>query len=128
MSVSTAVVAALMGDTPYTDLVSTRLYPSVLPPKVTLPAATYNKVAGTGGTTTGPDLVMTRFQFDSFADTYLEAEDIGVKAYEALRRYSGTSDGLVIADVQMDYNQTVYDDVANLYRDIMDFKIWTNGL
>lgn len=128
MSVPAAIVSLLGASPTFTDVFGTRIYPGILPYNPELPAVRYNKVAGSGGTTTGPDLVMTRIQFDVYADTAVGAE-AGAKAlYDVLRRYSGTVGGMAISDVQLDYMQTILEPVTDSYRAIMDFKVWTEGM
>lgn len=128
MSVPSALVTLLGANSTFTDIFGTRIYPGILPYNPTLPAVRYNKVAGSGGTTTGPDLVMTRIQFDVYANTALEAE-AGAKAlYGALRRYSGTVGGMTISDIQLDYMQTILEPVTDSWRALVDFKVWSEGM
>jgi hypothetical protein len=128
MSVQTAVITILEANSTVTTLLGTRIYPGILPVAPTLPAMRFNKVAGSGGTTTGPDLVMSRLQFDIYAYTSLESEAAAKAVYNALRRWSGTSDGLNISDITLDYMQTIFEPTTNVYRSIMDFKIYSEGM
>lgn len=128
MSVPTALVALLATDATFVSIFGTRIFPGILPASPTLPAVRYNKVAGSGGSTTGPDLVMTRVQFDVYAETFIEAEAGGKALYDKLRRYRGTVGGIAIADIQLDYMQTIFESVTDTYRAILDFKVWTEGM
>lgn len=127
-NVPQAIVTLVESSSTMTALIEDRIYPSVLPHDAQVPAMTFNKVAGTGGRTTGPDLVMTRIQFDIYDDSYLTVETVGQALYTLLHRYSGTSDSVVFTDAQLDYMQNIYDDDANMYRCLMDFKFWSIGL
>jgi len=127
-SVPEALVVLITGDSTIASYIGDRIYPGVLPPNAITPAMTYNKVAGTGGTTTGPDLAMTRMQFDAYHTSFLIVEKIGQAVYDLLQRYSGTVDGVTFSDMQLDYMQTLYEDETNMHRCLIDYKIWSEGL
>lgn len=58
-----------------TALQGTRLFPLALPQGISLPAMTYRRVDATRELTQGgSDVARPRYQFDLYAETYLEAE------------------------------------------------------
>jgi len=127
-TIETAFVTLLLGESSITDLIGNELHPSVLPPLATTPAVTYNLVSGYGGDTTGPDLCMSRFQLDIYDDSMLVVLNVGKAIYTFLRRYSGTVDGIAISDIQLDYRQSFFEDESNMYRQIQDYKVWSEGI
>ena len=89
----TRLYTQLVGTTALTDLVGTRVYPSVLPQGVTLPAVTFQRVGTTptNGSTGGGDVSWARFQLTGYAVTYLAARGVADAVRGALRGWQSST-------------------------------------
>lgn len=78
-----------------TALVSTRVYPNVLPQNPTLPAVVYQRIDERRETAMGsdPGVVRARVQVSAWAATFTAARGIGEEVRKALQRYRGTPAG-----------------------------------
>ena len=114
-----------------TDLISTRLYPVLLPQNATLPAATYRRVDsprihshdGASG------LASPRFQVDIWVDAkapddqYAALLAIGDAFRQTLDGYSGLM-GTVTTDVQLVDERDMYEPDPHYWRRSQDYIIW----
>lgn len=109
-------------------LVSTRIYPDVLPENPVLPAVVYRRISAAEVAqtheATPAGLARPRFQIDCWATTSTGAEAVGEQVRLALEGYQNKSadpriDGVLLAD-----RRGLRDPNNNLYRDSLDFFIW----
>lgn len=79
-----------------TALVSTRIYPLVLPQDPTLPAVTYQTIGRSMEDVrgSGPRYAETRIQIDCWAATYASAKSVAEQVRAALQDYTGTMGGV----------------------------------
>ncbi len=126
MSIESGLYARLAGDAAVAALVATRIYPAVVPQGATLPAITYQRVAGTSELAhSGPSgLGRARFQVDCWAEAYAAAIDLGEAVRACLHGYRGAFDGAVVGGVVMLDGADGYDPATGVYRRRMDFAIW----
>jgi hypothetical protein len=107
-------------------LVSTRIYPSPIPQNPTYPLVTYQKIDAPRDYVMGNQsgLVFSRFQVDSWAETYDACEALAEQVRLSLSNYAGTSDTIVIDWVEMDNEQgPMWDEVSGLQRVIQDYMV-----
>ena len=85
-------VIYLNGHAGLSALISTRLFPLILPEGVTMPAATYQRISGPRMRShSGPSGVsMPRYQFNCWGDTYKQAKEVADQVRIALESFSGT--------------------------------------
>lgn len=115
------IVTLLAGNAGISALVSTRIYPVLIPQDGTLPAVTYQRVSGgqinsTDGFTA---LENPRIQIDCMATTYAGAKAVAAAVFSAMEG-STTFDALLISDTD------IYEDEVECYRVSMDFSVWHN--
>jgi len=112
-----------------TNLVSTRVYPVIMPQKPTFPAITYNDddsnyTESFDGQT---DHVQSIFQLDGWSKTYAEATTVGTAISTALKNTSGSFGGITIQRCTvLSGPVTVYEDSVEAYRQTYIFSIWHN--
>ncbi len=87
-----------------TALVSTRIYPMVLPQNPTYPAVRYQRISGTRLSAIDVDIgiAQPRFQVDCYAETYLGVKSLFTEVRGALQRWTGTHSGVVVLDSRME--------------------------
>lgn len=126
MSIATDLRTFLLADATLTTLISTRLYPGVLPQNPILPAMTYQWISGPRfHSTDGPSgLSNPRIQFDCWASTYLEAETVFTALRKRLDGYQGMAGSSRIQAAFLESERDEYEDEARLYRRSADFFVW----
>jgi len=131
MSIEAGLVTKLAATTAITDITSTRIYPEVLPQDGTVPALTYQRVAGyevasMDGVT---GLARTTIQINCIAATYIEAKALRDAVRTALAGTSGTWGSTTVqacyGDGERDLPDLAIGTDANRRRVVsMDFEIW----
>ena len=112
-----------------TNIVSTRIYPIILPQKPTYPAISYsdddnNYTESFAGQT---DHVQSIFQLNGWAKTYAGATTLGAAISTALKNASGSFGGITIQRCTVISGPiTVYEDSIEAYRQTYIFSIWHN--
>jgi hypothetical protein len=110
-----------------TALISDRIYPVMLPEKVTLPALVYSKVTGSGESAFGADSDLHKARYTLLAQSSkspLEAKQVAKQAELATKRYRGTLDSTVIQDIFIENDGTdFYDAQARIYYCAIDIII-----
>jgi hypothetical protein len=113
-----------------TDLISQRMYPSVLLQNARMPAVVYTKISTRREHTLSDvtRLAHSRFQFDCYSNTLEEANDIA----HAIRRsgicaYQGTTSGIYFCGTEVDsgdsYDQEPPSDGNQEHRYITSFDL-----
>ena len=110
-------------------LVSTRIYPMRLPPAVTLPAVTYQRVSGVrvqslGGPT---GLASPRFQISVWASTYSAAKAVATQIRYALDGFQGNmgaSPFINVGGITLENELELIDPDTQLFHIPSDFTIW----
>jgi hypothetical protein len=112
-------------------LVAARVYPSPLPQGCTLPAVTYQRVAGRSvQSLTGlSGCAMPRMQVDCWAETYDVAQEIAqaVKGWlvgVAGRGYQGTVDGVRVQGARFLDDEDQYERDTKLHRVRADYVVF----
>jgi len=112
-----------------TALVGDRIYPIILPQKISFPAVTYQRISGIREySQSGPSgLAHPRFQFSCWAKKYQEAKAIAEQVRLALDGYKGMMggpDGVRVDAVYIEDDHDIYDPETKIYHIALDVVIW----
>ena len=122
-----AAYALLSGDATVTGLVSTRIYPTVLPQDKTLPALVYQRISGVEpGQIDGQGraLVQARIQITALADSFGSCAEILDAAREALLYQYGTHGGVEVVSIIRDIDGADdFDPELQAYSQSMDVVV-----
>ena len=129
MLLEQALYSYLSGVAGLTALVSTRIYPLMMPQDVTLPAVTYQRISGPRVHTMGtdPGLESPRFQLSSWASSYSSVKAVAEQVRLALQDYAGTmggAGGVVVQRAFLEGDQDFYEPDTLIYQVASDFIIW----
>lgn len=126
MALEEAIYGRLAAVSGVTDIVSTRIYPSLLPQGATLPAVTYRRVSGVPERAMGSDagVARVRMEVDAWASSYSGVKALRDAVVAALKRFTGTVSGETI-DATYQLNELDrYEDDLKIHRVMMDFEVW----
>lgn len=109
-----------------TALVSTRIYPLILPQSPTYPVITYQRIDGPRehGLTAEHEMAHPRIQVDSWGKTYASVKAVATEAREALERWADESSNPVVLDSFLDNDEDSYEPDTGLHRIRQDWIIW----
>ena len=126
MSVATLLRAGLAEDSGIAAIVSTRIYPLLLPQTPTLEAITYQRISSTGQNGTS-ERKESRWQINCWAATYGETVALAAAVKSFVEEWHDVSEtpGIDFARVVNELDD--YDDVADVYRSILDIMLHTTG-
>ena len=126
MTIAALLRGGLINDSGVSAIVSTRVYPGLLPQSPTYEAITYQRISSTGqnGTSNRKE---SRWQINCWAQTYAEAQVLAaaVKAFAEEWHDLDQIPGIAWARVVNEIDD--YDDVADVYRVIIDVILHTAG-
>lgn len=132
-TVEQGLVSYLNGYAGLTALVSTRVYPYMVPQGATLPCVTYQRIDTPRSLTHGDSgatgtLARPRFQLNAWAATLSEAMAIAYQLRAALngkRGSIGTAPyAVTVRAILVDNEMQDYEPETELYRVICDYLIW----
>ena len=121
MIIEEALVSRLIAQVP---LVGGRVYPMLLPPSVTLPAITYQKISSVRAYTHDgfAHYAEPRFQVSAWATTYAGAKAIQTQVKTALEAYVGMMGGGVDVQRCLVANEIdLYDPESRIYHQAVDY-------
>ena len=128
-----AIFDILRLDATVAGLVSTRIYPEVIPQNTSLPAIYYTQVAGPRQHTLGStdDMVPSQWQFSCVAETYAELRGLSDAVRGALDSYADTVGTVVVqcghlTDEYDVLNRIPGTDKLTRHTKTMTFNIWYN--
>jgi len=123
------IAAFLIADATIGGVVANRIYPMMMPQKVTLPCLTYQRIStprivthDSSGAT--GDLTSPRFQFDAWAETQKEAKAISDALRTVLHGKTGATGGVTIRAALAENEAPEFDPDSELYRSRSDYIIW----
>lgn len=130
-TIETAIYSILTADDTILSLVSTKIYPKILPQSSTVPAITYNQISGPRGhTMSGPDgTVASRYQINCWDSTYAGAKAIAEAVRKELDGYTGTVNSRQIDSIMLDNEGDMPDGENNInnvrrFGKMLDFIIF----
>jgi hypothetical protein len=120
----------LVSKSSVTDLVSTRIYPGVLPQAATLPAVVYTVVTNVPNddVTGSSGSVNAGLQLDVFSDSHITSNNIGEQIRLVMQGYSGAMGDETVGAVRLTNRYEMYEkpvDGSDLgrHRVILSFNI-----
>lgn len=110
-------------------LVTARIYPTVAPQNVTLPAIVYQRISGVREHThdSAGDLARPRFQFAALATTYSAAKALANAIRVCIDNYAGTVLGVRIDSIQVQNEIDGFNlatDSTSTYTTYVDAVVW----
>jgi len=130
-TIETAIYSKLTADATVDSLVSTRIFPNIVPQGESMPAVTYQMISAVPQETTdtAQGWRVGRFQITCWAETYSGAKELSEAVRKDLHRYSGTVNGVVIDSImlenELDAPQLAAEtDVLKRHGKILEFEIW----
>lgn len=129
MTVETALYNYLSGFAGLVALVSTRIYPLILPQTPTLPAVVYQQVSGPRIHAMGddPGITSPRYQFSCWDDDHAGAAAVAQQIRLAFENYSGLmggAGGVTVYHASVENMSSEYYDEAKLYRVLVEVIIY----
>lgn len=108
-----------------TALVSTRIYPALLPQDPVYPAVTYTTISAERVSAMGadPGVARRRMQVSAWGATFTSASDVAEQVRAALQRHRGTADGTEILDIYVENTLDLYDDLAKVHQVVTDLDV-----
>jgi len=84
-----------------TDLVSTRIFPNKMPQKFKYPSVVYRQISDDVEHAMGgdPNINHTRYQIACLAESFEDAEEVGLAVSSALSRWSSSTESRIIQEV-----------------------------
>jgi hypothetical protein len=128
-----AIYTRLAAVSAVSSLVSTRIYPGLLPESPTYPAVVFRFLSEQTFPAMGADAGVTkrRLQVDCWATTATAAQQLGDAVTTALSRFQGTvsytGGSTVIDDIYRDGVMDLYDGKARVHQRAVDFIVMYQG-
>ena len=121
-----AVYSALSGNATLTGLISTRIYPLMLPQEVDLPAVTFFRVSNLHNHGMGGDIALmeTRLQVSILAASVSLMRAVTDAVRAVLSRWKGTYGSVVIQDSLLDNEMDDFEPETEVYQCIQDYTIF----
>jgi hypothetical protein len=115
MAIEEHIFQRLSGYAGLTALVSTRIYPGMLPETPTYPALTYEITNTDRESAMGsdPGIAHGRLSIMTYGTTYKSARDVKEQVRSALQRYRATLDGTQIMDTFVEDDRDEPPDLIN---------------
>ena len=130
MTIETALYSYLKDFAGLYALVSTRIYPLILPQNPTLPAVAYQQISGPRVHAMGndPGITYPRYQFSCWGSTPASAAAVAQQIRLAFENYSGTMGGVGGVTVYHSSVENMFnerDAETGYFRYIIEVEIWT---
>lgn len=130
MSIRSQIYSRLSGYAGLTALVSTRIYPALIPQGAAMPAVTFTLVSATRPSAFGsdPGRVRARFQVDCWSDqaagSTSGADLVAEQVRAALQRWRTSSGSPEIFDSFIENSFETYEPETKIHRVSIDIIIW----
>jgi len=131
MGLDADIYAYLVGQAGITNLVSTRVYPNVLPQNSAYPSITYSRVSDNPVRAMSADasVKQSRYQFDAWGTSAESARALADQIISALNGYVGSMNGnTVVQGIWHDDTVAIHDIDPEtkeiFYQYAIDFFIW----
>jgi len=109
-----------------TALISTRMYPVILPQDPTYPAISYQRIDGPREHAISSDagLAHPRIQIDSWGKHVGDCKAVATQVRNALQRWADMTSSPVVLDCFLECDEDSYEPETNIYRVRQDWIIW----
>ena len=123
--IESSISTFLLADAILSGLIASRLYPLKLPQKPTLPAVTYQRISGerVHDMSGASGLAEPRFQFDAWADKYLDAKSVADAIRKRLDGFKGLAETDTVQSALLESDRDFYEDDVKIWRVSMDYFI-----
>lgn len=123
--VEAAIYSILSTNAGVIALVSTRIYPILLPQTALLPSITYARISTEREFTfvVDPGLSTARIQVDIWGENVSSVQNVSEAVRSALHRYIGTIAGVVIDECHIDNETMMYEPETEIYHVVIDFMV-----
>jgi len=103
-----------------------KIYPLVLPQKVTYPVLTYQKIAGEFEHSMGGDsgFAYPDYQFAVYAKTYAEAKETAKTLRCCLQNLSAVINGIHIQAILIENETDDFEEDTDIYSVILEFRVF----
>lgn len=120
------LVTFLRADASLAGHIGNRLHPLVLPQAPTLPAMTFQVVGGLRQPTfrTAAGMVRRRVQFDVYASSYSDTDDVADALRLRLDGYIGAAGDGEIEAAMLEGERDTYESDVRAYRRSIDYLLW----
>jgi len=120
------LVARLSGYESLAALVSTRIYPLILPQNPTYPVLTYQRIDGPREHCMSEDagVAHPRIQIDAWGETAASVKAVATQVRSALQRWDDATTSPVILDTLLDNDEASYEPDVNIHRFRQDYIVW----
>lgn len=122
---STSAVTDIVGTTP------ARIYQLAFPANAAFPLMVFRVISGNDVLKSAPadagEEMTTRFQFDTWAETYDETQDMKLALASLFRNYVGTVNSQKILATNIDLTFSQFEPDTGLYRFTMDVSVTHEG-
>lgn len=119
MSAGAKIYTQLTTYTGMSALVSTRVYPLLMPQNVTLPAITYQRISGTGQHGSS-NIREARYQINIWGGTFAAVQAIATVVRAALEEWTSGGAGAMIRMARIVNELDDYEDDSRTFRTIID--------
>ena len=126
MTIEASVWQILADDAGIGAICNNRIYPVRLPQDATFPAIVYTRISSIRHSAMGSDcgIVEKRIQVSSWGKTYAAANALAEAVRDALQRFRGTVDGVVIQDIFVDGDgPETWEDDAEAWQGVCDYRV-----
>ncbi len=125
-NVESAIFARLSGYSGLTDLVGSSIFPVIARQGVENPLVVFNLVTFQANSAMGADIFPSEagIQVSVFSDDGSECLAIASEVRAALKRYRGTSGGVVIQSIYLESERADYEAETKEFRRDLDFQVF----
>jgi len=127
MSIEIGIRSALINDADVTAVISSRVYPGIMPHGYTLPAIVYQRISSERPHTLDQGnigRVFSSFQIDCYAESYSTVRDLADKVRLVLDGFSGSLGGEAdVGGIHLMSDRDLFEEETELYRVTHDYLI-----
>ena len=128
MAIEQAIYSILKNNKPVAAIISTRIFPNLIPQGQNLPAVVYQRISGSGDRDTNGalNLYWPTFQFTCSADTFATMVILANAVKTALEGFTGTKASVTLSNIELidEGDMPNLSDVKNVFMRRLDFKFW----
>ena len=127
MSFESSLFTYLSAQTSLTALVSTRIYPVIMPQSTTMPAISYEKISHhrfSGAVNGQYGLCSPIYEFQIMATTYASVQAIATVMRSIFKNFSGTMGDIEVQLAKIISDDVGFDEKTNIYYSQIEFEFY----